>query len=159
MSTVLGGFTKTFASGSENSAIMRIAASPVLGGSHTTVRSSNTGGQVHHIPAFKSFNGLVDLTFGKGPAIWMETADHRRTVSCGKSKVADDYRTKQSNLIKQNKFKEAMDLDIADVEALFPGKYTAAINQAVAYYNTIKSITVPKAVTPDNTTPDNSCSI
>lgn len=159
ITTVLGGLTRTHAMGDGSSAIVKIAATPVLGGSHYTVRNSNTGGQVHHMPAFKSFNGLVELTFAKGPAIWMETLDHRRTLSCGSSNPAKDYRTKQINLIKQSKFKEAMDLDIADVEAQFPGKYTTAITQAVAYYNTIKSSTVPKAVVPDNTMPDSSCSL
>jgi hypothetical protein len=130
-----------------------------IGGSYSSVRNSGTGGQVHHMPAFKSFNGLVELTYGKGPAIWMETADHRATLSCGSSNTAKDHRTKQIALIKQNKFEEAMNLDIADVQSLFPGKYDAAIKQAKAYYLTIKPLTAPKVVAPDTTTPDNSCSL
>ena len=47
-----------------------------------------------------------------------------------------------------------MDKDIADVKGKFSGKYDAAITQAVTYYGTIQSLTVPKPTALDTTTPD-----
>jgi hypothetical protein len=124
------------------------------GGSYSAIRNSGTGGEVHHMPAFNSFNGEVALKHGQGPAIWMTVEDHRKTNSWGSSTAAKLYRADQKKLIQQGNFKQAMDKDIADVKGKFPGKYDAAITQAVTYYGTIQSLTVPKPTTPDTTTPD-----
>lgn len=124
------------------------------GGSYSAIRNSGTGGEVHHMPAFNSFNGEIALKHGQGPAIWMTVEDHRKTNSWGSSTAAKLYRAEQKKLIQQGDFKQAMDKDIADVKGKFPGKYDVAIAQAVTYYGTVKSLTVPKATTPDTTTQD-----
>lgn len=124
------------------------------GGSYSAIRNSGTGGEVHHMPAFNSFNGEVALKHGQGPSIWMTVEDHRKTNSWGSSTAAKLYRADQKKLIQQGNFKQAMDKDIADVKGKFPGKYDAAIAQAVTYYGTIQSLTAPKATTPDTTTQD-----
>jgi hypothetical protein len=134
----------------------RIAAAITVpsGGSYSSIRNSGTGGEVHHMPAFNSFNGEVKLTHGKGPAIWMTVEHHRKTASWGSGTQAKQYRATQKLLIKQGKFKEAMDLDVKDVTDKFDGVYDAAIKQAYAYYATIATSTVPQIVPPDTTTFD-----
>jgi hypothetical protein len=145
-------------------AVLQSASYP-KGGSYYDVRSKATaagaGGEVHHIPSFKAFNGDCALTHGKGPAIWMTVTDHRQTGSWGSSNDAIKYRDAQKQLIKQGKFKEAMDKDLADIRdkttrGLIKGNYEEGIKLAVAYYQTIatQGLTAPKVTTPDVTTPD-----
>ncbi len=92
------------------------------------------------MPANKAYCKEIDLKANNGPSIWMEPADHRLTKSWGNSTEASAFRLKQTNLIKQGKYKDAMDLDIQDIEAKFPGKYTTAIAQMTTYYNTISTV-------------------
>lgn len=141
-----------------NNAVMpvNIAAAPPQGGSYYQVRSSNTGGEVHHMPAFKAFTGECGLSHGKGPSIWMTVDDHRGTESWGSGAKAIIYRNDQKQLIKQGKFKAAMDKDIAGIKLKFGSKYDVAIAQALTYYQTIdaQGLTAPNVTTPDTTTPD-----
>ena len=81
--------------------------------------------EVHHMPA-DSVNGLER---NDGPAIVMEKADHRETASCGNSRDAQEYRAQQQELVKEGKFKEAMQMDIDDIHEKFGDKYDDAISQ------------------------------
>ncbi|HWZ63573.1 MAG TPA: hypothetical protein VNX02_11160 [Steroidobacteraceae bacterium] len=59
--------------------------------------------------------------------------DHAKTASYKGSAGAKAYRAKQEELIKQGKFKEAQEMDIADVQANFGNKYNDAIEQLREY--------------------------
>ncbi|WP_208990606.1 hypothetical protein [Agrobacterium tumefaciens] len=88
------------------------------------------------MPAKDSFpkSDLNDL-----PAIQMEELDHRKTMSNG-NKGADGarWRSKQGDLIRDGKFKEALQMDIDDArriakEAGDPTRYDEAIKEAEEY--------------------------
>ncbi len=54
----------------------------IAGGRYKDIAAN--GGEVHHMPA----KSVSPLSYGDGPAIWMETADHYKTASrliCGAS--------------------------------------------------------------------------
>jgi RHS repeat-associated protein len=106
---------------------------PVLGGAYQDVRAANVGGEVHHMPA----DDVSTLSPDQGPAIWMETADHRLTASWGSSVEAQEYRAAQAELINQGKFNEALQNDISDIQSKFGSKYNAHIQQMLNYYNKI----------------------
>ena len=73
-----------------------------------------------------------------GPAIRMEKGDHRRTASCGRSKKAQAYRTKQENLIKAGKFREAVKMDVKDIRSKFGNKYEKGIGETWKYVNELE---------------------
>jgi hypothetical protein len=116
-----------------------------LGGSYSSVRYSvdTSGnetlkaGEVHHIPAFDSYDGTIPLSYGRGPAIWMSQADHLRTNSYGTGGKA--YRDIQRNLIKQCKFNEAQDMDIQDIRSKFDDTYDIFIREMKLYTNSLMS--------------------
>lgn len=104
----------------------------ILGGAYRQVRDTNQGGQVHHIPA----NSISSLDKDDGPAILMTTPDHQRTGSWGRGVQQRAYRNQQKYLIDTqgwNGFKEAMQMDVADLHRNFGDKYDPGINQALAY--------------------------
>lgn len=106
------------------------------GGSYRDLAQNRIEGtEIHHIPP-ASVNGLE---YNDGPAIRMDTADHRETASCGASNEAREYRAQQGQLIKEGRFEEAMNNDIAEVKEKFYGKYDDAIGQAKEYYELIHS--------------------
>jgi hypothetical protein len=127
-----------------------------VGGSYIIIRTNykNKGGQAHHIPPKSTYCGEIDLQTNDGPSIWMEPADHRKLQSTGggPGSANDKYRQTLAALIKQGKYKEAMDKEIADIKDKFPaGEYDKAIVQALAYYETVKKKTVPRSQTCDIT--------
>ena len=100
------------------------------GGSYSSVRGSNIGGEVHHTPA----NSINGLSHGEGPSIWMETTDHRMTSSHGwQGKEGTLYRQKQLDLINQGKFADAIQMDIDDIRSSFGSKYDSSINEMLDY--------------------------
>jgi hypothetical protein len=106
-----------------------------LGGTYGQVRANTVGGQVHHMPA-DSVNGLPT---SKGPAIWMYTYDHKRTLShdaSGKPK-AEAYRNLQKKLIESGQFRKAMQLDINNIRSIAPGIYDISIQQMLKKYNKV----------------------
>ena len=60
----------------------------------------------------------------------MSQADHKNTASFGRKAGSDQYRADQKALLKQGKFQEAFDMDVADIKSKFPGKYDLSIQQA-----------------------------
>ncbi len=90
----------------------------------------------HHMPAKDSF---PKSDFNDLPAIQMEELDHRKTMSNG-NKGADGarWRAKQGELIRDGKYKEALQMDIDDArriakEAGDPTRYDEAIKEAEEY--------------------------
>lgn len=127
-----------------------------VGGSYTVIKKAyqGKGGQVHHLPPKSTYCGEVALQTNDGPSIWMEITDHRKLKSTGggPGSANDMYRKELATLVKQGKFKAAMDKDIADVKAKFPsGEYDKAIAQALEYYKKVETKTVPLSQTCDIT--------
>jgi RHS repeat-associated protein len=86
----------------------------VRGGTYHGVRSTNTGGQVHHMPA----NSVNGLGYGSGPSIWMTKADHAHTGSHGSQGLAGKaYRDQQAQHIANGRFDKAMLMDIRDIKS------------------------------------------
>ena len=87
------------------------------------------GGQNHHTPA----DSVSPHSTNKGPTVRIETEDHMQTASWGRSKKAIAYRNKQKELIDQNKFEEAQQMDIDNLRNLFSDKYDKGIQQMIEY--------------------------
>ncbi|MEH7009218.1 hypothetical protein V7087_00105 [Neobacillus niacini] len=107
------------------------------GGSYREVFKEGEGEkyEVHHMPA----DSTTELSRDDGPAIKMEKEDHRKTASCGNSKEAREYREKQSELIKQGKFREAIQMDIDDIRDKFGDKYDEAISEMLEYVDKLET--------------------
>jgi len=107
--------------------LLRLADDVPGGGRFINVRRARIGGQVHHMPAAS----VSSLPYNRGPAIWMETADHARTASFGRSRKAMRFRAQQQRLIEQGLFDNAIIMDIDDIQSLFGNKYDDAILQMI----------------------------
>ena len=103
------------------------------GGKYSSIKQGGKvrGQEAHHIPA----DSVNELGKAEGPAIQMDKSDHAQTASHDNKLGADAYRKTQGMLAKQGKagFLTAMMMDVDDVESKFPGKYTSAIAQMMAY--------------------------
>lgn len=105
----------------------------VLGGSWYQVRKTNSGGEVHHMPA-KSVSGIPKpQNHSQGPAIWMTKEDHALTGSFRSSNAAKQYRTIQKRLVEAGDNLGAMMMDINDIRSKFGSKYDKAINEMMEY--------------------------
>lgn len=100
------------------------------GGSYQEVKKYIKNGEVHHIP---SQSCLEKIDPNDGPAIRMDTEDHRKTASWGSSREAFKYRDEQRRLISENRFKDALNMDINDIQSKFDSKYDSGIEQARKY--------------------------
>ncbi|MDU0479565.1 hypothetical protein QVA66_09975 [Staphylococcus chromogenes] len=92
----------------------------------------------HHIVAQSVMRNVrSDLPPGlseyKGPAIQMLPEDHALTRSYGRSKEAGEYRAHQQKLIQEGRIDEISEIEYNHLETLFPGKYTAALNEMLDY--------------------------
>jgi hypothetical protein len=115
------------------------------GGSYKSVRDTNIGGEVHHMPA----DSVSHLNRDEGPAIWMETIEHQQTASWGRLRSAITYRRQQQALIQQGQFLTAQQLDIDDIHTKFGDKYDTAIAEMLEYTQTIDAkLTPPTAPSP-----------
>jgi hypothetical protein len=99
-----------------------------LGGAHRDVRKL-ADYDSHHMPGDR----VSPLPREEGPAIAMLPTDHRATEGWGNYRRAQVYRARQAALIAKGDLWGAMQMDIEDIETKFPGKYSAAIAQAVKY--------------------------
>ena len=100
------------------------------GGAHGCMtQPTGDGKDSHHMPA----RSISPLDPDMGPAIQMDPRDHRRTNSYGRSPNSNDILAGQQDQIAAGNFVAAQAIDIAEVEALFPGKYEEAIAQMMAY--------------------------
>ncbi|MBL3576216.1 hypothetical protein JMK10_21125 [Rhodovulum sulfidophilum] len=101
------------------------------GGAHGCTKKPG-GDQLdsHHMPAASA----SPLPREMGPAIRMEPVDHRMTSSYGVGAVGP------TGILAQNgQVLAAFNLDAAEVEARFPGKYTASIAQARTYAECLRN--------------------
>ena len=80
----------------------------------------------------------TELKRNDGPAIKMDKEDHRETASCGNSKEARDYQARQKELIKDGKFREALQMDIDDIHEKFGDKYDDAISEMLEYVSKLE---------------------
>lgn len=114
---------------------------PKTGGSYGELKSEGWGWnseppkEVHHMPS----NESSTLETKDGPAIVMDSQDHRQTASCGNSRDAKEYRAKQKDLIDQGKFREAMQMDIDDIRDKFGNKYDEQIKQMLDYVKELEN--------------------
>ena len=97
------------------------------GGAYKDVPAN--GGQVHHMPA----DSVSPYSNNSGPSIRMDTPDHMKTASWGRSKAAQAYRAIQKELMDKGLFREVQQMDIENVRALFGNKYDEAIQQMLEY--------------------------
>ena len=106
------------------------------GGSYKEVKKNSNGEthEVHHMPADSASN----LERDDGPAIKMETEDHRQTASYGSSKEAREYRETQRKLLEEGKFREALQMDIDDLHEKFGDKYDDAIGEMLKYVDQLE---------------------
>jgi hypothetical protein len=104
-------------------------AGGVLGGAYKDI--TRTGGEIHHMPA----DSVSPLSKSEGPAVNMDTIDHRQTASWGNSKEAQLYRAQQKSLIEQGDFAGAQQMDINDLITKFGNKYNQGILQMQKYTN------------------------
>jgi RHS repeat-associated protein len=105
------------------------------GGSHSSVRAANTGGEVHHTPAFKSYDGLSNVpTHATGPTFHMDQTDHWGTASHGRQGNAGrDYRAEQRRHIQRGRWDKAVEMDINDIQARHGNKYNAEMIEMLDY--------------------------
>ena len=83
----------------------------------------------HHMPSKSS----SPLEPDDGPAIQMDTADHRRTKSYGggPNSKNQQYRNQKKELIDEGKFDDAFLMDVDDIRSKFGYKYDGAILEAI----------------------------
>jgi hypothetical protein len=107
------------------------------GGRYADLKKSSDSSkeQVHHMPA----DSQSPLSTSDGVAIKMDIADHKNTASFDHKPGSKAYRQMQGKLIKEGKFQEAFDMDVADITSKFPGKYDEGIAQAQNYLSKLKS--------------------
>lgn len=101
------------------------------GGKYSDVKKLSDGAteQVHHMPA-DSINGMKH---SDGPSILMEAADHKMTASFDNKAGSTAYRLQQKQLIEAGRFREAFNMDVANIRYLFGNKYDGAIQKTTEY--------------------------
>jgi hypothetical protein len=122
----------------------KIGPSPAQphGGAHKDIPTA--GGEVNHIPPESVMQATGRVIGGRGPAIWMEIADHWQTNSWGQRTFkptrkypyyssADEWRAAQAELIRKGKIREAVQMDIDDIQSKFGSKYDKGIQEMLAY--------------------------
>ncbi|MCY1295750.1 hypothetical protein D9M71_99990 [compost metagenome] len=101
---------------------------PYLGGAHAcTSQPPRDGFDSHHMPA----DSATAMPTPMGPAIKITPEDHRRTTSYGGA-TGPSYAHRRG-LVASGRAFAAFLLDVAEIRALFPGKYEVGLSQATAY--------------------------
>lgn len=116
------------------------------GGRHGSVGPGGHGctpkRESHHMPANSTYEKLNGgkVSDANKPAIQVDLADHEQTSSYKYSKNSIEYRGKQALLIKAGMYKQAMQMDIDEINDLFPGKYDEAIEEMKKWAKCMKYI-------------------
>jgi hypothetical protein len=98
------------------------------GGTYSIVRITNKGGQVHHVLGAKVIASVATpYNYYNAPSIWMKKADHRKTLSYGRSAEANEHRAKQAALVTAGDVRGALQLDVDDIRSKFGKRYDPAI--------------------------------
>ncbi|MEE0874939.1 MAG: polymorphic toxin-type HINT domain-containing protein [Ruminococcus sp.] len=108
------------------------------GGRYGSLKDDKQGRQfeneeIHHMPA----DSASVLSKRDGVAIRMDKSDHRFTASYDRKRGSSEYRAMQKKLISEGRFQEAFDMDVADIQKNFPGKYDKSIQQAQKYLDSL----------------------
>ena len=89
--------------------------------------------QRHHMPAQGS-----GVPKDNGGAVVMEAKDHELTTSWDNSIAAQKFKQRQTELLNQGRYRDAIDMDIQDILKKFPdGRYNNAIQEMIRYYQSI----------------------
>ena len=113
---------------------------PYRGGAHSKTRMPRSDGKdSHHMPA----KDISPLAPKDGPAIQMDPADHKITTSNGSSKEAVQYRQMIESLLKEQKWRKAMAIEIQDIrqiarEARNTRKYNEAMLEMLEYFKCLE---------------------
>ncbi len=116
------------------------------GGRHGSIGPGGHGctpkRESHHMPANSTYEKLNGgkVSDANKPAIQMDLDDHKQTSSYKYSKKSIEYRAKQTLLIKAGMYKQAMQMDIDEINDLFPGKYDEAIQEMKKWAKCMKYI-------------------
>lgn len=119
------------------------------GGAHgqTSKFSERKLVESNHFPASSSYRGTpyAGISFRHKPAVTMLYKDHRIAKTTGSSFAAKKWRAKQTALLKQNKFAQAMLMDIVDMLSITNNDVTLknGIKQAIIYSHNYKLNGVP----------------
>ncbi|GAA3441094.1 hypothetical protein GCM10018955_05320 [Planomonospora venezuelensis] len=108
-------------------------------GTHSELAPAGTGKERHHIPPHST--RPAGSSYGKGPTIRMDRADHRALYSTGNSLPSQAWLQWQRELVAAGKHDEAMEMEYRDIQQRFPGKYDHEI--AVHRANYIGGATCP----------------
>lgn len=65
------------------------------------------------------------------PAIQMDPADHRNTLSWGNSAAAKKYQEEQAQLVREGRIDEAFQREYEDIKSTFNGKYDQALDEMI----------------------------
>ncbi|MBI4719529.1 MAG: hypothetical protein HY763_17165, partial [Planctomycetes bacterium] len=100
------------------------------GGPYRAIKGG--GYHAHHMPAQAAWT-KAGKSVDNAPAIQLEDADHYKTASYGGGPRGDAYRSKQAELIKAGRWREALQVDVNDIRTKFGDKYDAAIVEMMDY--------------------------
>jgi hypothetical protein len=106
---------------------------PMGGGPYRGVRTTNSGGQVHHMPAWGALTQWEGnpFTYRGAPSILMSVEDHMATASWGPGGAA--WRAESAAMLQEGRFLDVLVRDINDVRTKFPGVYDAQIDAMLGY--------------------------
>lgn len=110
------------------------------GGAHSETKGPvRDGFDSHHMPA----DDASPLARNNGPAIHMEPSDHHQTSSNGQVSGSYQYRRSIEALIKDGKWREAMEIEIQDVKDIAhrandPTRYDEAISEMLTYFDCLE---------------------
>jgi histone H3/H4 len=114
---------------------------PYRGGAHSeTSKPKNDGKDSHHMPA----DDVSPLPRKDGPAIQMDPADHRETLSNGSGIENKQFRKMVEGLLNKREWRKALALEIRDVrkiarEAGDPRKYNEAMKEMLEYFKCLEA--------------------
>jgi hypothetical protein len=114
---------------------------PYRGGAHSQAsKPKNDGKDSHHMPA----DDVSPLPRKDGPAIQMDPADHRETLSNGSGIENKQFRKMIEGLLNKREWRKALALEIRDVrkiarEAGDPRKYNEAMKEMLEYFKCLEA--------------------
>jgi hypothetical protein len=109
---------------------------PYRGGAHSeTSKPGKDGKDSHHMPA----DDVSPLPRKDGPAIQMDPADHRETLSNGSGLENKQFRKMTESLLNNREWRKALALEIRDVRRIAretgdPRKYNEAMREMLEYF-------------------------
>ena len=86
--------------------------------------------------SFKNLSGAPNAPAGHGSAsaLWMDTVDHRNTMSCGSSKAAQRCRALQESHLRAGNWHNAIEMDVLDVRGIAGNKYDQGLREMLDHH-------------------------